>query len=52
MVKCGERENVFIKNYNSGNIGTTCGKIKAFKIFVDISIAQEDILFGSKLKFA
>jgi hypothetical protein len=29
---------------------STCGKIKALKTFMDIAIAQEDTLFGSKLK--
>jgi hypothetical protein len=52
MLKCGERKNVFIKNYISRNIGTTCEKIKAFKTFMDIVIAQEDTLFGLKLKLA
>jgi hypothetical protein len=51
-VEVWRKENVFIKNCISRNIGTTCGKIKAFKTFMDIVIAQEDTLFGLKLKLA
>jgi hypothetical protein len=46
----GEGKNIFIEDYISGDIGPSCGEIKALKTFVPVAISQEHTLLRVKFQ--